>query len=216
LLGKGSVLLVTSYPDRTSPVLRGTWIMDHLLGTPPSSPPPGVETNLTAVEGARPASVRERLEMHRNDPSCNHCHGVIDPLGQPLESFNAIGEWRIRERESGVTVDPNGTLAGSGLPVSGPVDLREALAADPEQFVQTLTEKLMTFALGRGVKYYDMPTIRAIVDQAEAADYRFAAIVRGIVHSDAFRMRSVPAPESVEAVAASNAASASAGRGGAD
>jgi hypothetical protein len=197
LLGKGSVLLVTSYPDRTSPVLRGVWIMEHLLGTPPSSPPPGVETNLTAVEGARPASVRERLEMHREDASCNHCHGVIDPFGQPLESFDVVGQWRIRERDTGVTVDPVGTMAGTGRELTGPADLREALAADPEQFVQTLTEKLMTFALGRGVEYYDMPTVRAIVDRAEAADYRFEAIVRGIVASPAFTMRTVPSPEAV-------------------
>ena len=189
LLGKGSVLLVTSYPDRTSPVLRGAWIMEHLIGTPASSPPPGVETNLTATEGAEPASVRQRFEQHRSDPSCNHCHGVIDPLGLPLETFNAVGEWRVRERDSGVTVDPTGELAGTGRPLAGPEDLREALAADPEQFVQTLTEKLMTYALGRTVRYYDMPTVRAIVDQAEAADYRFEAIVRGIVASPAFRMR---------------------------
>jgi Protein of unknown function (DUF1592)/Protein of unknown function (DUF1588)/Protein of unknown function (DUF1585)/Protein of unknown function (DUF1587)/Protein of unknown function (DUF1595)/Planctomycete cytochrome C len=197
LLGKGSVLLVTSYPDRTSPVLRGTWIMEHLLGTPPSSPPPGVETNLTAVEGARPASVRERLEMHRSVPSCNHCHGVIDPYGQPLESFDAVGEWRVRERDSGVAVDPVGIMAGTGRQVTGPEDLREALAADPDQFVQTLTEKAMTFALGRGVEYYDMPTVRAIVDQAEAADYRFEAIVRGIVKSPAFTMRAAPETDTV-------------------
>ena len=199
LLGKGSILLVTSYPDRTSPVLRGVWIMEHLLGTPASSPPPGVETNLTAVEGAKPASVRERLEMHRSVPSCNHCHGVIDPYGQPLESFDAVGQWRIRERDTGVAVDPIGTMAGTGRVVTGPEDLREALAADPEQFVQTLTEKLMTFALGRGVEYYDMPTVRAIVEKAEAADYRFEAIVRGIVSSPAFTMRTVP--ESDAAVA---------------
>lgn len=199
LLGKGSVLLVTSYPDRTSPVLRGTWIMEHLLGTPPSSPPPDVETNLTAVEGAEPASVRERFEQHRSNSECNHCHGVIDPLGLPLETFNAVGEWRIRERDSGVPVDPTSQMAGTGRPVAGPEDLRDALVADSEQFVQTLTEKLMTYALGRGVEYYDMPTVRAIVDQAEAADYRFEAIVRGIVSSPAFSMRTVPSPESVAA-----------------
>lgn len=194
LLGKGAVLLATSYPDRTSPVLRGVWIMDHLLGTPPSSPPPGVSTNLTAVEGARPASVRERLAMHRSVPSCNHCHGVIDPYGQPLESFDAVGQWRTRERDTGVAVDPVGMMAGTGREVTGPDDLREALVADPDQFVQTLTEKLMTFALGRGVEYYDMPTIRAIVRQAEAAGYRFDSIVRGIVHSAAFTMSTVPEP----------------------
>ena len=201
LLGKGSVLLVTSYPDRTSPVLRGVWIMDHLLGTPASSPPPEVETNLTAVEGAKPASVRERFEQHRSNESCNHCHGVIDPLGMPLEVFSATGEVRLRERDSGVTVDPTGQMAGTGRPVSGPDDLRLALVADSEQFVQTLAVKLMTFALGRKVEYYDMPTVRAIVDQAEAAEYRFEAIVRGIVTSPAFGMRTVP---EAEATVASN------------
>jgi hypothetical protein len=195
ILGKGSFLMATSYPDRTSPVLRGAWIMEHLLGTPPSSPPPGVETNLTAVEGAKPASVRERFEQHRSDASCNHCHGVIDPLGMPLETFSAIGEWRIRERDSGVTVDPTGELAGTGRAITGPDDLREALADDPEQFVQTLTEKLMTYALGRPLEYYDMPTVRAIVDEVEAADYHFQAIVRGIVKSAPFTMRTVPAAE---------------------
>jgi len=193
LLGKGGVLLVTSYPDRTSPVLRGIWVMEHLLGTPPSSPPPGVGTDLTAKEGEGPLSVRQRFEQHRSDPSCNHCHGVIDPLGMPLERFNSVGEWRVRERDSGVTVDATGQMAGTGRALDGPVDLREALAADPEQFVQTLTEKLMTYALGRTVRYYDMPTIRAIVDEAELANYRFETIVRGIVASPAFGMRTVPA-----------------------
>jgi hypothetical protein len=199
LLGKGSVLMVTSYPDRTSPVVRGVWIMEHLLGTPPSSPPPGVETNLTAVEGARPASVRERLEMHRSVTTCNHCHGVIDPYGQPLETFSVLGEWRTHERDTGVAVDPVITMAGSGRTLEGPEDLRAALMANPDQFVQTLTEKLMTFALGRKVEYYDMPTVRHIVDEAEASEYRFEAIVRGIVASDAFRMRTVP--DSTELVA---------------
>jgi hypothetical protein len=192
LLGKGSVLLVTSYPDRTSPVLRGVWIMEHLIGTPPSSPPAGVETNLTAVEGAKPASVRERFEQHRSEASCAHCHFVIDPLGMPLENFNAVGEWRTRERDTGVAVDPTGQMAGSGRIVAGPDDLRAALVADPEQFVQTLTEKLMTFALGRKVEYFDMPTIRAIVDKAAAAEYRFEAIVRGVIASAPFMMRAVP------------------------
>jgi hypothetical protein len=173
-------------------VVRGVWIMEHLLGTPPSSPPPGVETNLTAVEGARPASVRERLELHRSVPSCNHCHGVIDPFGQPLESFSPIGEWRTHERDTGVAVDPVGSMAGSGRRVAGPEDLRAALMADADQFVQTLTEKLMTFALGRKVEYYDMPAVRRIVDEAEDSGYRFAAIVRGIVASEAFTMRTVP------------------------
>jgi hypothetical protein len=193
-------LLVTSYPDRTSPVLRGAWVMEHLLGTPASSPPPGVETNLTAIEGARPASVRERLEMHRSVSSCNHCHGVIDPYGQPLESFNAIGQLRVRERDTGVDVDPVGTMAGTGQRLTGPEDLRAALVADSGQFVQALTEKLMTFALGRSVEYFDMPTVRSIVAQAEAEGYRFETLVRGIVASPAFRMRTVPETDAVAVI----------------
>lgn len=191
LLGKGSVHVVTSYPDRTSPVLRGAWIMDHLLGTPPASPPPGVETNLPQMPGDAPKSVRERLEQHRSLPSCNNCHGVIDPLGQPLENFNAIGEWREIERDSGVAIDPGGELAG-GVAVDSPVDLRNALAGDPEQFVRTLTGKLMTYALGRTIEYYDMPAVRRIVRDAGASDYSFAAIVAGIAESEPFRMRSLP------------------------
>lgn len=191
LFGKGNVLMVTSYPDRTSPVLRGAWIMDHLLGTPPSSPPPGVETNLIPVSNTQPRSVRERLQLHRTEPSCNHCHGVIDPLGQALENFNAIGEWRLKERDSGVPVDPTGELAGGGN-VSSPVDLRDALTHDPEQFVQALTEKLMTFGLGRRIEYYDMPAIRAIVRDAATSNYSFASLIMGVAESTPFRMRSVP------------------------
>jgi hypothetical protein len=184
--------MATSYPDRTSPVLRGVWIMEHLLGTPPSSPPPGVETNLTAVEGEQPRSVRERLALHRSDPSCNACHGVIDPFGQPLESFDAIGEWRTRERDTGVPVDPTGEMAGTGRELNGIDDVRAALVAEQEQFVQALTEKLVTFALGRSVEYYDMPAIRAIVRDAREQGYRFEALVRGVVRSSAFRMRAAP------------------------
>jgi hypothetical protein len=191
LFGKGSVLMATSYPDRTSPVLRGAWIMDHLLGAPPASPPPGVETNLTPVSNERPKSVRERLELHRTVPSCNHCHGVIDPLGQALENYNAIGEWRVIERDSGARVDPTGRLA-SGERVDSPSALREALVADPGRIVQTLTEKLMTYALGRRIEPDDMPTVRAIVREAAESDYTFASLVRGIATSAPFRMRSVP------------------------
>lgn len=217
LLGKGSVLLVTSYPDRTSPVLRGVWIMDHLLGTPPSSPPPSVNTNLTAVEGEKPRSVRERLALHRTNPSCNHCHGVIDPYGNPLENLDVLGEWRTRERDSGVSVDPTGVIAGGGPKLTGVDDLRRALLAEPDQFVQALTEKLMTFALGRGVEYYDMPTVRAIVRRAADNGYRFESIVRGIVHSVPFQMRAVPRPDEAGSdVVASNVGGARAGDGGAD
>jgi hypothetical protein len=191
LLGKGSVLTTTSYPDRTSPVLRGAWIMEHLLGVPPTPPPPGVETNLTQIATEQPRSVRERLERHRTVSSCNHCHGVIDPLGQALENYNAIGEWRLRERDTDVEINPNGELAG-GRKVSSPADLRQALSEEPEQFVQTVTQNLLTYALGRRVEYYDMPTVRAIVRESVRDNYSFDSIVIGIAKSPAFRMRSVP------------------------
>ena len=192
LFGKGSVLMVTSYPDRTSPVLRGAWIMEQILAAPPNPPPPGVETDL-APAGEVPQSVRERLAAHRTQPSCNQCHGVIDPLGQALENFNAIGEWRERERDSGVRVDSTGVMA-TGEPVNSPAELRAALASDPTLFVQALTEKLLTFAIGRSVEYYDMPVVRRIVADAETEGYSFEAIVLGVAQSVPFRMRSAPAP----------------------
>ncbi|HUQ51106.1 MAG TPA: DUF1592 domain-containing protein [Gammaproteobacteria bacterium] len=188
LFGKGSVLMVTSYPDRTSPVLRGAWIMEQILAAPPNPPPPGVETNLAPLE--TPKSVRERLALHRTQSSCNQCHGVIDPLGQALENFNVIGEWRTHERDTGVKVDSTGITA-TGQPANSPEELRAALASDPTLFVHALTEKLLTFALGRGVEYYDMPVVRRIVADAEAQGYSFEAIVLGIAQSAPFRMRSV-------------------------
>ena len=194
LFGKGSVLLVTSYPDRTSPVLRGAWIMEHLLAAPPNPPPPEVETDLAPVVGDVPRSVRERLALHREVASCNQCHGVIDPLGQALENFDAVGEWRERERDSGVVIDSTGQLADGTL-VDGPAQLRAALTARPERFVQALTEKLMVYALGRGLHWYDMPSVRAVVARAGRADYRFAEIVLGIAESDAFRMRAAQSPD---------------------
>ena len=191
LFGKGSVLMVTSYPDRTSPVLRGAWIMDQLLASPPTPPPPGVETDLTPTPGDIPRSVRERLARHRTQPSCNQCHGVIDPLGQALENFNAVGEWRSRERDTGIAIDSTGTLAG-GEAVNSPDDLRRALTADPTLFVRAATEKLMTFALGRGLEYYDMPVVRSIVADAKREDYSFESLVLGVAKSVPFRMRAVP------------------------
>jgi Protein of unknown function (DUF1592)/Protein of unknown function (DUF1588)/Protein of unknown function (DUF1585)/Protein of unknown function (DUF1587)/Protein of unknown function (DUF1595) len=191
LFGKGSVLMVTSYPDRTSPVLRGAWILEAILGTPPTPPPPTVKTNLAPVSIDVPRSVRERLALHRTESSCNHCHGVIDPLGQALENFDAIGEWRTRERDNGSAIDSSGTLT-SGEPVNNPDELRRALTRKPEVFVQALTEKLITFALGRGLEYYDMPVVRSIVADAKRTDYSFASLVLGIVESVPFRMRAVP------------------------
>ncbi len=201
LFGKASILMVTSYPDRTSPVLRGAWIMEHILATPPASVPAGVETDLTPAPGDIPRTVRERLARHRTEPSCNHCHGVIDPLGQALENFNVIGEWRTHERDNGLPIDSSGTLAG-GMPVNDPEELRRALTAEPELFVQALAEKLMTYALGRGLEYYDMPSVRAIVADAAAAGYSFDSLVLGIARSEAFRMRAVPEPDAEDALQA--------------
>ena len=196
LLGKGSVHMVTSYPDRTSPVLRGAWVMEHLLGAPPAPVPAGVETDLTPQPGDVPRSVRERLALHRSEASCNHCHGVIDPLGQALESFSPIGEWRVVERDSGVPIDSRGRLA-DGTEVASPADLRAALVAEPERFVRALAEKLLTYALGRGVEHDDMPVVRKIVAAAAADGYRFSALVMGIAKSQPFTMRVVPAQDEV-------------------
>ena len=167
LLGKGAVLMGTSYGNRTSPVLRGAWILETLTGTPPTSPPPGVEQFKENEPGKQAQTVRERLEAHRETPSCNSCHGVIDPLGFALENFDVIGAWRDRDRDAGTAIDASGQLA-SGAEVNGPADLRRALLARPDQFVQALTEKLMIYALGRPVHHHDMPAVRAIVREAAA------------------------------------------------
>jgi hypothetical protein len=190
LLGKASMLLRTSYGNRTSPVLRGAWVLDKLMGTPPTPPPPGVETNLDTPEGEQPKTVRERLEQHRKDASCNACHGVIDPYGLALENFDATGVWRDVDKEAKAPIDPRAELSG-GRPVDGPVALRTALLARDDQLVQALAEKLMMYAVGRELEYYDMPQVRAVVRAAKQQDYRFSALVAGIVQSDAFRMQAV-------------------------
>jgi len=188
LLGKGGVLMVSSYPNRTSPVLRGQWLLENLIGTPPAAPPPDVEALKENVAGEPPAGVRERLEAHRANTSCNGCHGVIDPLGFALENFDAVGRWRLFDREAGTRIDSSGVLA-DGTPVSGPAQLRDAMLDRPDQFVQTLTEKLMTYGLGRSLEYTDMPTVRRIVRDAEHENYRFSALISGIVNSNQFRRK---------------------------
>jgi mono/diheme cytochrome c family protein len=188
LLGKGGVLMATSYANRTAPVIRGAWILENILGTPPAAPPPDVEGFKENTEGEKARSVREIMELHREKPSCNACHGVMDPLGFALENFDAIGEWRTQDRWAGTAIDSSGQLI-DGTIVTGPGDLRKALMKRPEQFVQTLTEKLLTYALGRSVEYPDMPTVRAIVRGAARDRYRFSSIVMGIVRSQAFQMR---------------------------
>ena len=200
LFGKGGVLMVSSYPNRTSPVLRGAWLLESILGTPPATPPPEVEGLVENIPGEVATTVRERLEAHRTNPSCNHCHGVIDPLGFALENFDAVGRWRDRDREAGTRIDSSGVLA-DGVEVDGPAALRRAILARPEQFVQTLTEKLMTYGLGRSLEYRDMPTVRRIVRDAAAQEYRFSALVAGIVSSKQFQMKRPLGPDT-EALAA--------------
>jgi hypothetical protein len=187
-MGKGAVLLRTSYGDRTSPVLRGAWVMGKLMGTPPTPPPPDVDTDLSTPKGELPKTVRARLERHRTKPGCNQCHGVIDPIGLALENFDAIGRWRDADQEAHAPIDAS-TVLPNGRAVDGPAQLREALFAGRDLFVRAFTEKLMMYALGRELKSYDMPQVRAVVRRAAAEDYRLSAIVSGIVSSDAFRMQ---------------------------
>jgi hypothetical protein len=201
LLGKGAVLMATSYGNRTSPVLRGAWILENITGTPPTAPPPGVEQFKETEVGKPALTVRERLESHRAQKSCKACHGVIDPLGFALENFDVVGAWRDKDRDAGSVIDASGKLS-SGVPVGGPDQLNKALLARPDQFIQAFTEKLMTFALGRGLRYQDMPAVRAIVQTSASDDYRFEAIVKGVVHSAAFQMRQLsttPAPQTKQA-----------------
>jgi mono/diheme cytochrome c family protein len=188
LMGKGAVLLRTSYGDRTSPVLRGAWVMGKLMGTPPTPPPPDVDTDLSTPKGEAPKTVRARLENHRTKPGCNQCHGVIDPIGLPLENFDAIGRWRDTDQEAHAPIDAK-TVLPNGRPVDGPAELREALFSGRDLFVRAFTEKLMMYALGRELKSYDMPQVRAVVRRAAAQDHRLSAIVSGIVASDSFRMQ---------------------------
>jgi Protein of unknown function (DUF1592)/Protein of unknown function (DUF1588)/Protein of unknown function (DUF1585)/Protein of unknown function (DUF1587)/Protein of unknown function (DUF1595)/Planctomycete cytochrome C len=190
LLGKGSILMVTSYPNRTAPVLRGAFVLENIAGTPPSPPPPDVEGFKENKDGEKAKTVREIMEKHRANPSCNACHGVMDPLGFSLENFDAIGAWRSKDVNAGTAIDASGKLV-DGTTVAGPNDLRQALLKHPEQFAETVTEKLMTYALGRTVEYYDMPAIRKIVRDAAKDNYRFSSIVLGIAKSAPFQMRRV-------------------------
>jgi mono/diheme cytochrome c family protein len=186
LLGQGSILTVTSYPNRTSPVLRGKYILENILGTPPAPPPADVPDLEDNAPGEEPRSLRARLELHRRSPTCASCHRVMDPLGFALENFDGVGAWRVKE--PGGSIDPTGQLA-DGSSIDGPVALREALLTRPEMFVRTLTLKLMTYGLGRGIEYADRPLIRAIARDAATDGYRFSSIVLGIVKSAPFQMK---------------------------
>jgi len=185
LLGKGSILLVTSRADRTAPTLRGKWILENLLGVPPPPPPPDVPA-LPPAPGAQPKTMRERLDAHRANPACAGCHRLTDPLGFSMENFNAVGGWRMRE--AGTAVDASGALP-DGTPLTGAAELRAALLKQPDAFVRTLSEKMLIYALGRGLQSYDQPVVRSIVRDAAGSDYRFSSLVLGIVKSGPFQMR---------------------------
>jgi hypothetical protein len=189
LLGKGAILMLTAYPNRTSPVLRGAWILDRLLGTPPADPPLEVPSLPENGRGQPARTLRARLEQHREKPTCFACHGVMDPLGLALENFNAVGQYRGYDPDTRGSIDTAGQLP-DGTTITGPDDLRRALVDRPDhQFIQALTENLMTYALGRTLDYRDMPTVRHIVRQSAADQYRFKSIVLGVISSDAFRKR---------------------------
>ena len=186
LLGQASVLTVTSYPNRTSPVERGKWILTNLLGVPPQPPPPNVPPLQETSADGKVLSLRERMESHRANPVCAGCHRVMDPIGFALENFDGVGRWRTRE--DGAAIDTTGTLF-NGASVEGAVGLRQNLVARPEVFVGVMTEKMLTYALGRGIEYYDMPAVRKIVQDSRNRDYRFSSIVLGIVRSTPFQMK---------------------------
>ncbi len=193
LLGKASLLTVTSYPHRTSPVVRGKWLLENVLGTPPPPPPadvPALEEN--DEPGVVPRSVRDRLEQHRANPVCASCHKLMDPLGFALENFDGIGRWRT-EGDGGAPVDASGVLT-DGTAVNGPAELRQAFVDRGDNFVTTVAEKMLTYALGRGVESFDGPAVRQIVDDAAREEYRWSALIAGIVQSTPFQMRRSPAP----------------------
>jgi len=189
LLGHASILAVTSHAERTSPVLRGKWVLENLLGLivppPPADVPP-----LVAAEGEAPKTLRAQMEAHRANPVCASCHKLMDPIGFAMENFDAVGSWRTNEAAG--RIDASGQLA-DGTRIDGVVALRNAILARPEVFVTTMTEKMFVYALGRGIEPYDMPAIRRIVRDAARDNYRFSSLVRGIVHSTAFQMRTKPA-----------------------
>jgi hypothetical protein len=186
LLGQASILTVTSYPNRTSPVERGKWILTNLLGVPPQPPPPNVPTLGEAAVDGKVLSLRERMEKHRANPTCAGCHKVMDPIGFALENFDGVGRWR--STEDGARIDSTGTLF-NGASIDGIVGLRRNLVAEPDIFVGVATEKMLTYALGRGLEYFDMPAVRTIVRDARSRDYRFSSIVLGIVRSTPFGMK---------------------------
>jgi hypothetical protein len=186
LLGQGSILTVTSHADRTSPVVRGKWILENLMGSPPPPPPPEVPPLKEDSEGAKPTTMREKMEAHRANPVCASCHKIMDPIGLTLENFDAVGAWR--SEDGGSPIDAKTELA-DGTRLDGVVSLREALLRRQDVFVGTVTEKLMIYALGRGLTYNDMPAVRAIIRDASRQNNRFSSLILGVVRSTPFRTR---------------------------
>jgi hypothetical protein len=180
------VLLRTSYGDRTSPVLRGAWVLERIMGTPPAPPPPNAATDLSIPPGQKPTTVRARLEAHRANKTCNACHGLIDPPGLALENFDVTARWRTVDAAAKAPIEPTAELS-NGTVLRGPVDLRRYLTSRPDQFPTTVTKRLMMYGLNREIEYFDMPQVRQIVREAAASNYTFGAIVTGIVNSDSFR-----------------------------
>ncbi len=203
LLGKGGVLMVTAYPNRTSPVLRGAWILEQIMGTPPPLPPANVPALKEDEKGQVATTVRGRLEQHRENPTCNACHSVMDPLGFALDNFDAVGKWRDIDRFTGTPMDTSGIMP-NGSTVDGPDQLRTALLARPTNFVQGLTEKLLIYSLGRKLDARDMPVVRQVVRTAAQQDYRFSAIVAVIIRTNLFQSNTVPVPEIGTAPAVAN------------
>jgi hypothetical protein len=186
LLGQGSFLLVTSVADRTSPVARGKWILENLLGTPAPVPPPNVPPLDEEKAKSKAVTLRQMMEEHRSNPVCGACHKIMDPIGFSLENFDLNGKWRTAEGKT--PIDASSELV-DGTRLTGPASLREAILSRSDMFVTSATEKLLTYGLGRPVRYYDMPTVRSIVRDASRDDYRFSKFILGIVRSDSFQMR---------------------------
>ena len=198
LLGQASVLTVTSYATRTAPTLRGKWLLENILGTPPPPPPPNVPS-LKDNNDTKVLTMRQRMEQHRANPACAVCHLRMDPLGFALENFDTIGKWRTTSGDANTPIDASGALP-DGTKFQGPAELRKILLSMPDQFVSTVTEKLLTYALGRGIEYYDAPAIRKIVREAAPGGYRWSSLITGIVQSTPFRMRKASEPATTAAL----------------
>jgi hypothetical protein len=193
LLGHGSVLVLTSLANRTSPVLRGKWVMEVLLGTPPPPPPPNVPDldQTTGAQAGKMLTTRQRMELHRANPACSSCHKMMDPIGLALDNFDVTAKWRVRE--NGALLDTRGEFY-DGTSISTPSELVDALMQRPVPLVRTFTQNLLAYAMGRPVEYFDQPTVRAIAKEAEADNYRMRSFILGVVKSDAFQMKRVARP----------------------